>query len=235
MARILIAVYHRIGKPDPVARVRGLYATQAAVRLHLGLLRLMGYEFMTVSAALDAKDSGRRIACVTFDDGYRDNFTAGYPVLRDLGIPATVYVVTAHIGAEGQTWDEAADKTPFALLSWEQIYELREAGWEIGSHAHEHVHLTRHDAAYQRRTIGTSKALLEERLGERVRSFAYPFGDFDGSVAGLVKEAGFDSAVTAAAGVNLGATLDPLRLARVPLKGYHPRHYLKALGLLRWL
>jgi peptidoglycan/xylan/chitin deacetylase (PgdA/CDA1 family) len=235
VARILITIYHRIGRPDPEAHIRGLYATPSIIRRHARLLKLMGYEFMTVSEAVDAKDSGIKIACMTLDDGYRDNFTNGYPVLRDLGIPATVYVVTGHIGAEHHVWDEATDRTPFSLLDWDQIKELKQAGWEIGSHAHEHVHLPEYPVEYQRRVIGTSKASLEEKLGERVRSFAYPYGDFDSSVTSLVKETGFDNAVTATGGINRGATLDPFLLARVPLKGYHLRHYPKALKLLRYL
>lgn len=46
----------------------------------------------------------RRPMIVTFDDGYRDNYTDAFPVLKELGIPATVFVATRHVGSRSLFW-----------------------------------------------------------------------------------------------------------------------------------
>jgi peptidoglycan/xylan/chitin deacetylase (PgdA/CDA1 family) len=65
------------------------------------------YRIVPIDDALRALDAGtltEPTACVTFDDGYRNNLTIGLPVLEELRIPATVYLATGLIGTGARLW-----------------------------------------------------------------------------------------------------------------------------------
>jgi len=119
---------------------------------------------------------------ITFDDGYEDAFTAVFPELVQQGFTATFYLITGRIGKPG-------------YLNWEQAWEMKSAGMNIGSHTADHVNLRSRkpaDLAYQ---IGASKMLLERILGP-VYDFCYPGGDYSAQVISMVQHYGFLSAVT---------------------------------------
>ncbi|MBO4486939.1 MAG: polysaccharide deacetylase family protein, partial [Bacteroidaceae bacterium] len=59
-----------------------------------------GYTFVPI----DALPKNGRWICVTFDDGYHDNYTLAYPLLKQLGIPFTVYVSTGFIDNKQEMW-----------------------------------------------------------------------------------------------------------------------------------
>ena len=65
------------------------------------------YRVLPVDAAIAALRAGRLAeptACITFDDGYRNNLTIGLPILRELGLPATIYLATGLIGTDARLW-----------------------------------------------------------------------------------------------------------------------------------
>jgi peptidoglycan/xylan/chitin deacetylase (PgdA/CDA1 family) len=126
---------------------------------------------------------------VTFDDGYRDLMAHAVPVLRELRIPATFFVVAGAVGGK-----DAWYRGDRELLTWEELEQLKFAGFEIGSHSMTHARLTEIGAEAARREIAESKRALEERLGVPVRHFAYPQGKHDEGVKRLVEEAGYRAA-----------------------------------------
>jgi peptidoglycan/xylan/chitin deacetylase (PgdA/CDA1 family) len=160
-----------------------------------------------------------RSFCVTFDDGYEDTLSEALPILRELAVPATVYVPTAIIGGTARlTWYQA----PPPMLDWAGIDELRADGLvDIGAHTRTHPALTRLDEEAARSEIAGSRAELAVQLGEAPTTFAYPAGLYGERERRLVAEAGFTSAVTVRAGVN-GAGADPLELARTLVYGEEP-------------
>jgi peptidoglycan/xylan/chitin deacetylase (PgdA/CDA1 family) len=83
----------------------------------------------------------------------------------------------------------------YAAVTWAQLREVADAGVEIGDHTWSHPLLPRCSRDEMEREIFTSKALLEERLGARVRTFAYPHGGCNDEVRDVIREAGFENAV----------------------------------------
>jgi peptidoglycan/xylan/chitin deacetylase (PgdA/CDA1 family) len=81
----------------------------------------------------------------------------------------------------------------YRAARWEQVRDLAEAGIEIGDHTWSHPLLPRCSRDELEREIFTSKAILEERLGTKVRSFAYPHGGCNGQVREIVRQAGFEN------------------------------------------
>jgi peptidoglycan/xylan/chitin deacetylase (PgdA/CDA1 family) len=85
------------------------------------------------------------------------------------------------------------------MLSWDEIREMGENGISFGAHTVSHPRLSILPVEEARREIIESKRKIEQELSQRITSFAYPFGtlkDFDYNTARLVREAGFECAVT---------------------------------------
>jgi peptidoglycan/xylan/chitin deacetylase (PgdA/CDA1 family) len=160
-----------------------------------------------------------RAFCVTFDDGYEDTLTEALPVLRDLAIPATVYLPTAIIGGTARlTWY----RSPPTMLDWAGVDELRSDGLvDLGAHSRTHPALPRLDEAAARTEIAGSREELTARLGSAPSTFCYPAGLYGARERRLVAEAGYEGAVTVHAGVNAEGA-DRFALARTLVYGGEP-------------
>jgi peptidoglycan/xylan/chitin deacetylase (PgdA/CDA1 family) len=122
---------------------------------------------------------------ITFDDGYEDNYTNAYPILKKYGYNATVFAVTSYISSKG-------------YMSWDQLQELEDKGWQIEGHTVNHPHLGKDKLSNTdlKRELREAKDILEKRFGRSVRFFAYPYGDYNTDIVGEVKEAGYLMAFT---------------------------------------
>jgi peptidoglycan/xylan/chitin deacetylase (PgdA/CDA1 family) len=100
---------------------------------------------------------------LTFDDGHASDYTEAFPVLTELGLRASFFVVPTLIDTAGH-------------VSWAQLREMTAAGMEIGSHSLTHPFLDGLDAPALRREFGDSKAMIEDRLGAAVVAASLPRG-----------------------------------------------------------
>ena len=147
------------------------------------------YEMRNTRGVLSGK-----LAVVTFDDGYEDNYKYAFPILKKFGIKATVFVTTGFI--EGIVDIAKRDGTYSGLnpLTWTQIKEMNE--WEIsfGAHTHTHPILTHIQLKDAEDEIVKSKEILERKLGRTVETFAFPLGQpkaFNSDIIGHLKKNGF--------------------------------------------
>jgi peptidoglycan/xylan/chitin deacetylase (PgdA/CDA1 family) len=124
---------------------------------------------------------------ITFDDGWAEQYTIAFPILQRLGLIGTFFVYTTPI-----------DRNSY--LSWTQLSEMSNAAMDIQAHSLTHPHLRTLAPEEAFKEIAESKRILEKRLGKPVVAFNYPFGEYDNAVIDLVKRAGFESAVSLAAG-----------------------------------
>jgi peptidoglycan/xylan/chitin deacetylase (PgdA/CDA1 family) len=158
-----------------------------------------GYMAKTLSDAL--ADPGGRTLVVTFDDGYRSILERGLPVLRDLGVPATVFVPTDLTDEAGLFDALPAEQRPrdeeeLRCMSWTETRSLLDHGWEVGSHTCSHPRLPQlgdHDLEMELRR---SRQICEEQLDRPCETIAYPFGSYDRRVVGAADAAGYRLAVT---------------------------------------
>ncbi len=98
------------------------------------------------------------------------------------------------------------------MLSWDEVIALSRDGVEIGSHAVSHPLLPQEAHGTVEQELLVSKQTLEEKLGQPARAFAYPNGDLNDRIRGMVKEAGYQCAFTTRRGVyRLGADLFTVR------------------------
>ncbi len=124
---------------------------------------------------------------ISFDDGWAEQFTSAFPILRQHGLIGTFFVYTNPI-----------DRSLY--VSWAQLQEMTLAGMDIQAHSLSHPHLRTLPADMAYKEIAESKAVLEKRLGKPVIAFNYPFGEYNSAIIEMVRRAGYQSAVTLAAG-----------------------------------
>lgn len=105
--RVLIVSYHRVVDDFERERRRsipGLLISRETFRRHLEEARRSGYELASLEDALEVLAGRRRavhdLCVVTFDDGYRDVYRHAFPILKRMGVPATVYLAAALIGTD---------------------------------------------------------------------------------------------------------------------------------------
>ncbi|HEU4388309.1 MAG TPA: polysaccharide deacetylase family protein, partial [Blastocatellia bacterium] len=156
------------------------------------------------------------VAVVTFDDGYRDNYINALPVLCEKAVPATFFVSTGFIGTERE-FPHDTGSAPRAKLTWEDLRQMERLGFEIGSHAVEHVDLGQADEQTVRREAGDSLDALNRELGNQPRAFSFPWGrpqNVSEVAVAAVKQAGYYAAASAYGGAN-GAKSDVFNIRRI--------------------
>ena len=231
----LILNYHRVGRPPPAARYRGMFVSPSHLQSHIRRLKQAGMAILPVGEALT---SGLpRVASLTFDDGYEDNLTAGFPILQKEGVRGSVYLVTGDVGRKQHRWKEAGESLPADLLDWEQVGFLKANGWEIGSHGREHIHLGRRSPDQQAACIGGSQEDLRRFTGEAALTFAYPYGSYAAETLDAVAAAGFRASLSTRQGRNCFLATGPLEkdlfiLKRQQLRGYRFYHHVTNVGKL---
>lgn len=152
-----------------------------------------------------------RTAVITFDDGYLDNLAA-CDELEKRGMKASWFIVAGAIGREPH-WP--ADGRPAGrLLNAAELRAMQGRGFEIGSHTVNHARLPALDDATLQQELVESRQRLEEALGNRVGSFAYPYGAWDERCARAAAAAGYAAACTTRTGWALRDN-DPYRLRRL--------------------
>jgi peptidoglycan/xylan/chitin deacetylase (PgdA/CDA1 family) len=191
---VLILMYHAFAGPDERASRFILPASKFARQLRW--LRLRRYTVLGLDEYVRHRFENSfpppRSVVLTLDDGYADNAELAHPLLRRLGLAATIFAVSRKLG-ERNTWSEAAEVQGRALLTWAQAEELRRDGVEFGAHTRTHASLRGIRPQQLEDEVAGSRTDLEARLGP-VRHFAYPYGRLDDAAQRSVERAGFLSA-----------------------------------------
>ncbi len=143
---------------------------------------------------LDAAAQGEPGVAITFDDGYADNLQHAVPILTRHQFPATIFVVSGHLGS---TLPREQEPESGRLMTPDELREATAHGIQIGAHTAHHPRLATLPPASQEQEIVTSKQDLEALLNTPVTAFAYPYGaalDFSLETEQLVAAAGFSYA-----------------------------------------
>ena len=207
----VILTYHSISQGDsPLKTAPSLFAEQMEwLRTHVRVAPLVD----VVAALVGCTALPERTVVLTFDDGFSDFYSAAAPVLRRLGLPATIFLATGYCGKTNHWPGQPAWVGEQPLLDWPQVTELAQQGFDFGAHSVHHPVLT--DLAVQQaeHDIADCKAELEHRAGRQVEFFAYPYGIWNFTVRALVQRHYRGACSTGAGAVEPNA--DPFALPRV--------------------
>jgi peptidoglycan/xylan/chitin deacetylase (PgdA/CDA1 family) len=184
-----ILCYHNLG-PESKGR---LLLGSSKFEEQMRYLKTNGYRVVSLADFVEFMQLGRqlpqRAVVLSFDDGYKSFLQYAYPVLKELGFTATLFVYTDYIGAGKNA------------LSWQELRELAAAGFDVEAHSKTHGDLRRvageTDAVYGRRMqaeLGLPQDLFRRNLGGPRSILAFPYGSWDESLLDRLGEYGYVAA-----------------------------------------
>jgi peptidoglycan/xylan/chitin deacetylase (PgdA/CDA1 family) len=181
--------------------------------LQMRYLKETGYRVITpgeLLAFLEYRQGlPQKSVLVTMDDGYRSVYNIAYPILRKYEFTATLFIYTNFVGVSSMA------------ITWDQLKEMKAAGFAIGSHTMNHSDLTQPKEGESELEFMTrikaelhgSKKIVDQKLGQDTHFLAYPFGYYDQRSIKIAREAGYKMPMSVRRGGN-PFFINPLSLRR---------------------
>jgi len=189
---VVAFLYHRFGEDRfPTTSIR-----TDQFEAHLDLLRDRGFNVVPLADLLALLTSGKPLppmaVAITVDDAYLSVYETAWPRLRAAGWPFTVFVST-----------DPVDRGFADYMTWDQMREMASAGATFANHGAAHLHMIRRgggesEEEWERRVrndITHAQRRLDYELSAMLavlpNAFAYPYGEYDTAVAGIVQDLGY--------------------------------------------
>jgi peptidoglycan/xylan/chitin deacetylase (PgdA/CDA1 family) len=178
-----IVEYHVLGATPADEPYPDLYVSRPDFHEQMNWLDEHGYQAVTLEQVEAAWYHGATLSTkpvvISFDDGYRPQFTYALPELRRHG-----WAGVLNLKAEGSD------------LYSSNVEAMLAAGWELAAHTIHHLDLTELDAAQLEEEVAGSRRILRREYGVPVKNFCFPAGQFDSTVIAAVEAAGYTGATT---------------------------------------
>jgi len=231
-----VLMYHHVSPAPGLVTV-----SPENFRAQMSWLARHGYTGLSAQGLVDFL-AGRPVAdksvVITFDDGWRDNWTYAHPVLQEFGLRALLFLVTGWVGEGAARSDVpttaldhrackaavAEGRHDDAVLRWSEVEAMAAAG-TFEAHSHTHIH-TRWDKTLPAGPgrdqaladdLTTSRQALACRLGRNDAHLCWPQGYYDADYIRVAQAAGFSHLHTTENRINV-AGADPLRIGRQVVK-----------------
>lgn len=285
MGKVAILMYHRVLSKKELSQLYvqpGMYVLDDVFEMQMRFLKeqfniISFNELLSIWNKKTFFDETKRYCVITFDDGWLDNYTNAYQILKKNDIPATIFLPTAYIGTSKWFWpdklacllrqlvtvsytlspsvlskypwlrdfriegiesvimewkvlaeeeieeriDELAELLNLELseerrfLNWQEIEEMSRHKISFGSHSSTHKILTNHATDVVRKEVVDSITALRGKQVNYVNIFCFPNGNYNEETAEIVKNAGYDAAVTTEFGLENGVSSNPFCLKRI--------------------
>lgn len=190
--RTPVLLYHSVDTSGSVISI-----SPRAFRLQMDYLSGHGYRTLSLNDYVRNLKRGtqppERSVVLTFDDGFKNNYTEALPILSAYGFTCTIFLATDFVG-KTCTWERDSSIGGLPMLSWTEIREMEHFGMEFGSHGCSHAHLTQLSQDGIRRELLDSKSIMERELKKPIRFFCHPYGDASELTQQMVRDAGYAGA-----------------------------------------
>jgi len=154
----------------------------------MGYLKKNGFHVISLDDFVQGNRGGQefphKTVVITFDDGFVDNYTNAFPILKRYHFPATIFLISDAVG-----------RYPY-LLNWDQVKEMSQNDISFGSHTRNHAYVPSLSIDQMKDEIIMSKHVIEEHLGKPIYDFAYPGGGFNEQAKAIIALAGYRSALS---------------------------------------
>ena len=210
-----VLLYHRVVNSKKEVGKHKIYVFKDKFEAQLKFLKENGYETLTFHDLLqhNIKDWNKKII-LTFDDGYEDNYTILFPLLKKYGFKAVIFLVTQK---KDNSWGILEGEPVFRMMNEKQIREMSEYGIEFGGHTKNHPDLTKISIEEAKKEIEGCKKDVEAITGKPAVSFAYPFGALNEKVKSAIKDAGYHFGIATTSGANLFSD-DKFQIRRIEIR-----------------
>lgn len=185
----VVFMYHRFGEQNyPSTNVRVEQFIQQLNYLERNQFKVWPLTKI-VSYLRQRRPLPDKTIAITVDDAYLSVFQIAFPILKQRGIPFTLFVST-----------DPLDKKFSSYMSWEELRMLKDSGVTIGNHSATHDHLIKSENETEaqwrhrvRSNIETANQRFKQELNIEPRLFAYPYGEYSMPLAEMMDEMGFVS------------------------------------------
>jgi peptidoglycan/xylan/chitin deacetylase (PgdA/CDA1 family) len=171
--------YHKVSSKKEI----GLSVVSiGAFEAQMKYLKSKGYQ--TIASTEYENTTIEKPIIISFDDAYSDVYDSCLPVMEELGFKGLVFPIVNFIGKEN-SWDANLAGVTFRHMDKDQLCDLANYGWEIGSHSLNHISFLH--AKNIKEEIYDSKKKLEDLISKSIKCFSYPFGRVTNTVKLLVE------------------------------------------------
>ena len=177
-----------------------------------------GFESFKLSELIALERLPKKAVCITFDDGFENNFTSAFEILKKYDFKASIFLVP---DAVQNDWERANTTHLARMLSEEQILKMQASGLvEFGAHTMHHVNLDltyASDPQLAADEIIASKARVARICGRPCEVFAYPYGKFNDEILNIARS-NFKGAVVVKRGLYVAGD-DKYAVKRIGILG----------------
>ncbi len=217
--RITVILYHRV--TDDVRD--NLTVGVEQFDRQMGLLKKY-FHVLSIDEVMNSEKitpSKKPRVCVTFDDGYLDNYSNAAPILMKHGLPAAFFVSTGIVNSDNSfPHDDRRGNADIPKMTWDDLRKMKEWGFTIGSHTVNHIDCAAETDQRVLEELQESREVLKEQLGLSDMLFAYPYGGRQHMTEQrleLIRQEGYSGCLSAYGGVNIN-TVDRFNVLR---RGIH--------------
>lgn len=188
--RIPILMYHSISDSDPNNR---LLVPVGQFEEQVKWLKEAGFTPMLLDDVINAYSTGKvpeKPVAITFDDGYSDNYSDAYKILKKYNMKATFFIITNQTDVD--SW----------YMNSNMLKEMKDNGMGIENHTSRHIEFTNIPREDKILIIEEGIKALKEKVGVDSKFICYPVGRYDEETIEVEKELGIKAAVTTEGGIS---------------------------------